>query len=91
METGEPQVSKLEKITKADGSKRWVTSTKVPRYDNEGEIIGTMGISRDVTDRVRAERELQESEERYRRTIENANVGVGVYGPDRELKISIQR
>ena len=43
-------INKIEKIARSDGSERWVSVTKVPRFDDEGNIIGTMGISRDVTE-----------------------------------------
>jgi len=43
-------INKIEKITRSDGSERWISVTKVPRFDDEGNIIGTMGISRDVTE-----------------------------------------
>lgn len=41
--------------------------------DKEGKIIGTMGVSRDITDIKLAELELIESEERYRDLFENAS------------------
>jgi len=58
LETGKFIINKVEKLTNVDGSLRWVSVTKIPRFDSEGNIIGTMGISRDVT-------ELKKLEERY--------------------------
>ena len=50
METGEPlQIE--EKEVYPDGSEKWVETTKVPRYDEKGNIVGTFGISRDITDK----------------------------------------
>lgn len=69
--TGQPIVEKEERETWPDGRETWVLSTKLPLRDSHGNIIGTMGISRDITERKRVERELQE----YRTRLEDL-VGV---------------
>jgi len=48
MDTGRT-ITKEEKETWADGSETWVSTTKSPLYDKNGKIIGTFGISRDIT------------------------------------------
>ena len=53
--TGRFIINKIEKLTSVDGSVRWVSVTKIPRFDVEGNIIGTMGISRDITEWKRLE------------------------------------
>ena len=55
MQTGKFIINKIEKLTNIDGSERWVFVTKIPRFDSGGNIIGTMGISRDVTEWKRLE------------------------------------
>jgi PAS domain S-box-containing protein len=50
MQSGQPIVNKEEKITNNDGSERWLSVTKIPWFNAEGDIIGIMGISRDITD-----------------------------------------
>jgi len=50
MKTGKFIINKVEKLTSLDGEDKWVSVTKFPRFDNEGNIIGTMGISRDITE-----------------------------------------
>ena len=48
--TGKFIINKIEKITIKDGSDKWISVTKIPRFDMEGNIIGILGISRDITE-----------------------------------------
>jgi PAS domain S-box-containing protein len=58
MRTGRPVVSKEEKETWLDGRERWVSSTKIPLHDTQGKVIGTFGISRDITPWKQAEESM---------------------------------
>jgi PAS domain S-box-containing protein len=53
--TGRPIIDVVEKETWPDRPDTWVSTTKMPFRDAEGNTIGTFGISRDVTERRRAE------------------------------------
>ncbi|MFL6256224.1 MAG: PAS domain-containing protein [Pyrinomonadaceae bacterium] len=55
MRTGVPLVDKEECETYTDGSTTWLSTTKVPVLDEEGRVTGLVGISRDITERKRAE------------------------------------
>ena len=57
METGESIVDRVERLTRPSGEKRWVSVIKAPLRDEKGVVIGTMGISRDITELKRAEEE----------------------------------
>ena len=63
IDTGKPILNKIEEETHPDGSRTWVSTTKIPRYDEDGNIIGILGISRDVTERKRLEVKLQKKVE----------------------------
>lgn len=56
--TGEPILDLIEKSDTATGAK-WVSSTKVPIYGEDGHITGLVGVSHDITETKRAEEELQ--------------------------------
>ena len=53
MEKGEP-VTKIEN-TGQKGEERWNHTTKIPIFDDEGDVIGIAGINRDFTERKKAE------------------------------------
>jgi len=67
--TGQPLINMEEKETWPDRPDTWVSTTKMPLRDAEGRIIGTFGITRDITERKRAEEQLQ----RYAAELERAN------------------
>ena len=56
--TGRPIVGKVERGTRDGQPDAWVSTTKMPLRDDGGQIIGTFGISRDVTAQVEAENAL---------------------------------
>jgi diguanylate cyclase (GGDEF)-like protein/PAS domain S-box-containing protein len=57
--SGKPLVGLEEKETLPGGGIRWVSTTKMPLRDSNGTIIGTFGISRDITEKKRAEEQLE--------------------------------
>ena len=61
--SGIPMAAKEEKETWPSGEDTWVSTTRAPLFDRSGQIIGTFGISRDITERVRAQEELQAAKE----------------------------
>ncbi len=60
--TGQP-VTKEEKETWTNRPDTWVYTTKVPLRDDDGQVVGTFGISRDITDRKQAEEEIKRKNE----------------------------
>ncbi|GAK50069.1 PAS modulated sigma54 specific transcriptional regulator, Fis family [Candidatus Moduliflexus flocculans] len=58
IQTGQAMINKEVAETSLDGQERWSLVTKMPLRDERGEIIGTFGISRDITALKFAEQEL---------------------------------
>jgi sigma-B regulation protein RsbU (phosphoserine phosphatase) len=69
--TGRSIVGKLEKATLSDGKAIWRLSTKMPWRDKDGNIIGTLGISKDVTAIEEAEEALARERLLLRTVIDN--------------------
>lgn len=61
------------------GMMRQYVTTRTPWRDSDGSIIGLIGVSRDITDKVRAERALRTSEERYRQLVEQSPEAIMVH------------
>ena len=66
------------------GTPGWLLTSKMPVHDENGKVIGLVGISRDITRRRQAEDALRTNEERMRLFLEHAPVSVAVF--DREMK-----
>ncbi|PTX94431.1 PAS domain-containing sensor histidine kinase [Opitutus sp. ER46] len=61
MRTGEPLIAKLEKVEWRDGRETWSETSKLPLRDAAGAIIGTYGLTHDVTERERVGQELEQA------------------------------
>ncbi|MDD3818796.1 MAG: diguanylate cyclase [Actinomycetota bacterium] len=64
METGIPVIDKVEKLV-YNGNEYWMSSSKIPWFDKNGNIMGIMGISRDITGRKKMEDELLGKEKNF--------------------------
>lgn len=56
--TGESILHHERQVTRADGSKAWISRTKVPLRNLQGEIIGLAGIIQDISQRKAHEQQL---------------------------------
>lgn len=66
-------------ITSLKGSRRWLETHAVPYRDGDGEIIGLLAVTLDITNRKKAEDTIRRSEERHRGFIENSSTGTYLY------------
>lgn len=71
LRTGVPLLGKIEHIRRLDGSEEWGSTSKLPWRDPEGHLIGTFGLTRDVTATKRAEEKLVEERNLLRTIIDH--------------------
>src|SRR5882672_1792209 len=71
IKTGRPVVDLEEHAYWPDKSETWVLTTKMPYRDARGGIIGTFGLSRDITDHKKAEDALRNSMALYHSLVQN--------------------
>lgn len=71
MTSESPMIGKEEKIkSPATGEERWVSTTKIPRYDENGNVVGTLGIARDISEIKQVQEALKEYSERLEAMVE---------------------
>jgi two-component system cell cycle sensor histidine kinase/response regulator CckA len=75
-----------EELGVADGVARIYLSTKGPYRDSNGDIVGLLGICRDITDRKRAEEEIRQSQQKLRIHFEHTPLAVVEW--DTQLRIT---
>jgi len=68
-----------------EGQEVFVSTVKTPVKDEQGNIIGLLGIFWDISERKRAEEALQESEEKYRELINTSVDGVISVNPQMKI------
>ena len=72
MEQGEPVLDKVEKETWPDGRTTWVSTSKLPLKDRDNKVVGTFGVSRDITAQQEALNALSQSERLNRQIVDTA-------------------
>jgi sigma-B regulation protein RsbU (phosphoserine phosphatase) len=60
LKTREPILGIEEKEVRQDGRVTWVSTSKMPLFDDNGELMGTFGVSRDITAHKEAQQKLVE-------------------------------
>lgn len=80
--TGVSLHNREEQTILPSGETGWLLTSKVPLRDQQGNVVGIVGISHDITSRKRAEEALQSSELKFRKLFENMMEGVYQSTPD---------
>jgi len=73
--SGQPLLNREEPVVRPDGQPGWLMTTKVPLRDSNGNIIGLVGIGRDITQRKQAEEALRRQNE-YLAALHDTTLGL---------------
>jgi len=65
-----PEYHIVESRTLSDGKEVWLDINRIPLHDSEGNIVGLLVTYDDITERKKAEKQLKESEEKFRKVFE---------------------
>ncbi len=89
--SGQPLVAKEEKETFLDGHTLWVSTTKMPLRGQQGQIVGTFGISRDITAHKQAEDALRKSESFLQAILHSTAEGILAVSNKNEVLYASER
>jgi diguanylate cyclase (GGDEF)-like protein/PAS domain S-box-containing protein len=86
-----PQINLEENLVAPDGTERWFVTSKVPLLDQEGGIVGLVGVTRDDTERRRLETELIESRNLFSRALAEMSDGLAMFDDKGDLVFCNER
>jgi PAS domain S-box-containing protein len=79
---GETVTDRHQRRSTKDGRVLDVSISASPLYDEHGSYRGPLAITTDITERLRAERRLRESEAQFRAVVEQSKDGISMGTPD---------
>jgi PAS domain S-box-containing protein len=74
--TGRPQIDVEQFVITTSGQTKWMSTSKWPLRDASDEIVGIVGVCRDISERKHAEAALAASESRWHLALDGAGQGV---------------
>lgn len=81
-QTGQALIDKEEPLVDPDGNWRWTLTTKIPLRTNREEIVGLVGIGRDITERKLTQEALRQERDFAESLIQTAQVIILVLDPE---------
>jgi PAS domain S-box-containing protein len=84
IKTKKPIINRIHKHV-INGETRFLSDTKIPLTDTNGNCIGTMGITRDITDLKNAEITMLEHQSKFKALFDNAPLAI--FRLDKDMKV----
>ncbi|HTZ19414.1 MAG TPA: PAS domain S-box protein [Opitutaceae bacterium] len=88
--SGVPKLQYEEPQTTPAGTQLWLRTSKIPLRDSAGRIIGILGTYEDITERKRAEQELERSAREWQTTFDATNDAIWILDQDHRVLRSNQ-
>ncbi|WP_293123853.1 PAS domain S-box protein [Microcoleus sp. bin38.metabat.b11b12b14.051] len=76
MATNTPEYHIIEPQLQANGTQRWLDTSKIPLHDSNGNVVGILCTFEDLTDRLSLEAKVRASEELFRKIFQDAPIGI---------------
>lgn len=85
LDTQSPLLNHEEPRLDADGNPVWIMTSKIPVKDNWGQVVGLVGIDRDITRQKGIEAEIKHQKQFYETLISNSPVAIVVLDNDEKI------
>ena len=83
-----PYTARFEQRALTRNGWRWIAWSDTAILDSEENVVGGIGVGRDVTERVLAEQALRESEEKFRTLAEQSVVGLAIIQDNKTIYVN---
>jgi len=78
MESGRSKINYEERQIRPDGTRAWLITSKVPMYDQDGQVIGALGTYSDITERKLAEEDIRQTNAYLENIFENSPDAISI-------------
>lgn len=85
--SGEGRERFIEKESQPDGGESWVLTSKLPLRDRQGRIIGTFGVSSNITEMIRGQQALEKERNMLRTLLDSIPDSIYIRGCDRKYMV----
>lgn len=85
IKTGKAIINKVERESWKDGKIGWASTSKMPLYDSAGNIVGTFGLTRDITDLKNAQDNLKAEKEKFEQLLRLVPSAVFTIDPEQRI------